>query len=79
LQDDRHVSSRISRITSEANVISSLTVSGRITRLEDVQQEAIAAWAEYVATGFHVTNAEADAWLAQLQAGVDVEPPTPHD
>ena len=37
------------------------------------------AWDYYQATGQHVTGEEADAWLAQLEAGNDVDPPACHD
>jgi len=37
------------------------------------------AWEHYQATGQHVTDAEADPWLAQLENGNDVEPPECHD
>jgi predicted transcriptional regulator len=47
-------------------------------RREQVRQDARAAWAEYQATGQHVTAEEADAWLAQLEAGEEWEPPPPH-
>jgi predicted transcriptional regulator len=43
-----------------------------------VRQDALAAWAEYQATGLHVTAEEADAWLSQLEAGEDVDPPATH-
>ncbi len=33
---------------------------------------------EYRATGLHVTADEADAWLAQLEQGNDVEPSQCH-
>lgn len=46
---------------------------------ERLRQDALGAWAEYQATGRHVTMEEADAWLARLEAGEDVEPPAPHD
>ena len=36
------------------------------------------AWEHYQATGEHVTGEEADAWLAQLEAGNDVDPPVCH-
>jgi predicted transcriptional regulator len=39
---------------------------------------AVEAWAEYKANGLHLSGAEADAWLAQLEAGNDVEPPECH-
>jgi predicted transcriptional regulator len=50
----------------------------REERREQLRQDALAAWAEYQATGLHVTAEEADAWLAQLEAGEDVEPPPVH-
>lgn len=46
---------------------------------ERLRQDALAAWREYQATGRHVTAAEADAWLARLEAGEDAAPPPPHD
>ena len=45
---------------------------------EPVRQDVLAAWAEYQITGLHVTAEEADAWLAQLEAGEDGEPPPTH-
>ncbi|TAK71688.1 MAG: ribbon-helix-helix protein, CopG family [Betaproteobacteria bacterium] len=36
------------------------------------------AWEHYQATGQHVTGEEADAWLAQLEAGNNVNPPECH-
>ena len=44
-----------------------------------LRQAALDAWAEYQATGLHVTHEEADAWLARLEAGEEVEPPECHD
>jgi predicted transcriptional regulator len=46
---------------------------------EQLRRDALAAWAEYQATGRHVTAEEADAWLARLEAGEESEPPVPHD
>jgi predicted transcriptional regulator len=51
----------------------------REEKREAVRQDALRAWAEYQATGRHVTHAEADEWLARLEAGQDVEPPECHD
>ena len=42
---------------------------------EALRQDALKAWVAYQATGLHLSHAEADAWLAQLEAGQDVEPP----
>ena len=44
----------------------------------EFQQDALAAWIEYQETGLHLTGAEADVWLARLEAGEDVEPPECH-
>jgi predicted transcriptional regulator len=40
-----------------------------------LRQDALAAWRAYTATGLHVTEDEADAWLAKLEAGEDAPPP----
>lgn len=45
---------------------------------EAFRQSGIQAWEEYQATGLHVTFEEADAWLAKLEAGQDVETPACH-
>lgn len=45
---------------------------------ESFRKDAIDAWSHYQATGLHVTDTEADAWLAELEAGNDVEPPPCH-
>jgi predicted transcriptional regulator len=51
----------------------------REKKREAFRQEARAAWSAYHETGLHVTHAEADDWLAQLEAGQDVEPPECHN
>jgi predicted transcriptional regulator len=45
---------------------------------ERLRQDASAAWAEYQATGQHLTAEEADGWLARLEAGEDAPPPDCH-
>lgn len=45
---------------------------------ESLRQEAMAAHDEFMLTGLHVTEEEADAWIAELEAGNDVEPPKCH-
>lgn len=50
----------------------------REEKREAFRQDGIRAWDEYQATGLHVTFEEADAWLAQLENGHDVEPPACH-
>jgi predicted transcriptional regulator len=51
----------------------------REEKRETFRQDGIRAWEAYQATGLHVTHAEADAWLEQLEAGNDVEPPKCHN
>jgi predicted transcriptional regulator len=45
---------------------------------EALKQAALQAWHAYQHTGRHLTLEEADAWLAQLEAGEDVAPPACH-
>ncbi len=47
--------------------------------LESFRRGAIAAWDDYQSTGLHVTAAEADTWLARLEAGDEVAPPECHE
>ncbi len=50
----------------------------REEKREAFRQDGMKAWNAYQATGQHVTLEEADAWLAKLEAGQDVEPPECH-
>jgi predicted transcriptional regulator len=50
----------------------------REEKLEAFRQDTIKSWDEYRATGLHVTAVEADAWLAELEQGADIEPPECH-
>ena len=50
----------------------------REEKREAFRQSAKRAWDDYRAHGAHLTQAEADAWLAKLEAGKDVEPPECH-
>lgn len=45
---------------------------------ETLKQDALCAWEGYQRTGMHLTLDEADAWLARLEAGEDVELPECH-
>ena len=46
---------------------------------EAFKQDAIRAWRVYQEAGLHLTMEEADAWLAELEAGEDADrPPIPH-
>lgn len=50
----------------------------REEKREQSRQGALAAWRDYQASGRHVTADEADAWLARLEAGEDVDAPECH-
>ncbi len=50
----------------------------REEKREHLRLDALAAWTDYQATGLHATAAEADAWLAKLEAGEDAETPACH-
>lgn len=45
---------------------------------EQLRQDALAAWNHYTSTGLHVTQEEADAWLAKLEAGQEAPLPKCH-
>lgn len=47
----------------------------REERRDAFRQDATKAWDAYQATRLHATFGEPDAWLANLEAGQDVEPP----
>ncbi len=50
----------------------------REEKRQALYDDARKTWEEYQASCLHVTLAEADAWLAELDAGNDVEPPKCH-
>lgn len=50
----------------------------REEKRETFRQDTLKAWDAYRTTGMHVTADEADAWLAQLEQGDDIEPPACH-
>lgn len=50
----------------------------REEKREAFRQDGVRAWSEYRLAGLHVTAEEADAWLAKLEEGQDVEPPECH-
>jgi len=50
----------------------------REEKREAFRQDTLKAWEAYRTTGLHATAEEADAWLAQLEQGKDVEPPECH-
>ncbi|USX13171.1 CopG family ribbon-helix-helix protein [Oxalobacteraceae bacterium OTU3CAMAD1] len=51
----------------------------REEKRETFKQDTLKAWEEYQTAGLHVTADQADAWLAQLADGNDIDPPECHD
>lgn len=47
----------------------------REEKREAFRQDTLKAWQDFRITGLHVNADEADAWLAELERGNDVEPP----
>lgn len=50
----------------------------REEKQESYRQDGLRAWNDYQATGLHVSQDEADSWLAKLEAGQDTVPPACH-
>jgi predicted transcriptional regulator len=50
----------------------------REQKREAFRQDALQAWETFRVTRQHVTADEADAWLAKLEQGNDIEPPKCH-
>ncbi|HHA1672679.1 TPA: CopG family ribbon-helix-helix protein [Enterobacter roggenkampii] len=50
----------------------------REEKREAYLRDAKNAWEDFRRTGLHITEEEADEWLAKLAAGNDVEPPECH-
>ena len=47
----------------------------REEKREQLRKDALAAWNHYQTTGLHATAEEADAWLAELEAGKKAKAP----
>lgn len=50
----------------------------REEKRESFRQDTLKAWEAYRTTGLHLTAEEADAWLAKLEQGNDIDPPECH-
>lgn len=85
LKLDEQLKSRVQRLAAvrrrSAHWLMREAVEQYVSREEKrelLKQDALAAWSHYQATGLHATAAEADAWLARLEAGEDAEAPGCH-
>lgn len=50
----------------------------REEKQDSFRQDGLRAWEAYPATGLHVSQDEADSWLAHFEAGQDIAPPACH-
>ena len=82
---DSDIKSRLQRLAEakqrEEDGMLREAVEQYVAREEEAQRmarDARAAWAEFKATGLHLTEEEADAWMAKLEAGEDAELPQCH-
>ncbi|MFU2207814.1 CopG family ribbon-helix-helix protein [Solidesulfovibrio sp. C21] len=79
LRDRLQNLAKVRKRTPHSLMIQALeTYVAREEQREALRQEARAAHDEFMLTGLHATAEEADAWLAELEAGNDVEPPQCH-
>jgi len=79
LRDRLQQLAQVRKRTPHALMIQALeTYVAREEQREALRQEALAAHEAFLLTGLHVTAQEADAWLAELEAGNDLEPPKCH-
>jgi predicted transcriptional regulator len=82
---DEESQARLKRLAETRNRPSHILVREAIAQYlereekRDVfNQETSQAWEEFTDTGLHLTAEEADAWLAKLEQGDDLEPPECH-
>jgi predicted transcriptional regulator len=82
---DEHTKARIKSLALARQRTSHWLMREAITQYVDreekreaFRQDTLKAWEEYRATGLHVTAEEAEAWLAQLEEGKDIDPPPCH-
>lgn len=85
LELDADIQARVQRLADarhrSAHSVMCEAIAQYVAREEKGEQfraDALAAWAEYQASGLHAGASEVDAWLARLQAGEDADPPACH-
>ena len=79
---DENIKARVKRLAEARNRTAHWLMREAITQYvdreekrESFRQDTLKAWEEYRTTGKHVSGEEADAWLAKLELGHDIEPP----
>ena len=83
---DEDIKARVKRLAEARNRTAHWLMREAITQYvdreekrESFRQDTLKAWEEYRTTGNHVSAEDADAWLAKLELGHDIEPPECHE
>ena len=83
---DEDIKARVKRFAEARNRTAHWLMREAITQYvdreekrESFRQDTLKAWEEYRTTGNHVSAADADAWMAKLELGHDIEPPECHE
>ena len=82
---DEDIRARVKRLADARQRTSHWLMREAITQYVDREEkreafrrDTLKAWEAFRESGLHVTADEADAWMAQLEQGHDVEPPDAH-
>ena len=82
---DENTKARVKRLADARQRTSHWLMREAITQYVDreekreaFRQDTLKAWEAFRVSGLHLTADEADAWMAQLEQGNDVEPPECH-
>ncbi len=82
---DEGIKARVKRLADARQRTSHWLMREAITQYVDreekreaFRQDTLKAWEDFRENGLHVTADEADAWMAKLEQGNDVEPPECH-
>lgn len=82
---DEDIKARLKRLAEARQRTSHWLMREAITQYVDreekrevFRQETLKAWENFRENGLHLTVDEADAWMAQLERGNDIEPPECH-
>ena len=85
LKLDSEIKERVQRLAAAQRRTPHLVMREAIEQYVERQEkrvqfvrDGLAAWEDYQTTGLHLTEEEADAWLAKLEAGEDASAPECH-
>ena len=82
---DENTKARVKRLAEARQRTSHWLMREAITQYVDreekreaFRQDTLKAWEAFRSNGLHATADEADAWMAQLEQGNDIDPPECH-